>query len=66
MKTILFKDKLGNKIIQEKDGGIGLKNPSGKYCSKKDFREVIKENKLGNKIKLKKGGMLWVHNDFLE
>jgi len=62
---ILFKDMLGNKIVEE-SGGIGLKNDKGIYCREKDFKEFIKENKLGNKIRLKKGGMLWVHNNFLK
>lgn len=63
---ILFKDMLGNKIVEEKSGAIGLKNKKGVYCRRKDFEEFIKENKLGNKIRLKKGGMLWVHNNFLK
>lgn len=64
MKT-LFKDKLGNKIVEKASGDIGLRNPEGKFCIEKDFREFIKENKLGNKIRLRKGGELWIHDDFL-
>jgi len=66
MAKVLFKDKLGNKIVEEKSGAIGLKNDKGIYCIRKDFQEFIKENKLGNKIRLKKGGSLWIHNEFLD
>ena len=65
MVKVLFKDKLGNKIVEEKSGAIGLKNDKGIYCREKDFQEFITENKLGNKIRLRKGGSLWAHNDFL-
>jgi len=65
MVKVLFKDEYGNKLIERKDGAIGVVGERNKYISKKEFGEFIKENKLGNKIRLRKGGMLWVHNNLL-
>jgi len=63
---VLFKDKLGNRIIESKDGSVGLINKEGAVCKLKDFKEVVKENKLGNKIRFKSGGNLWLHDEFLK
>ena len=62
---ILFKDQLGNRIIERSNGDIGLKNREGEYCRDIDFREFVKEHKLGNKIRFREGENLWVHNNFL-
>lgn len=63
---VLYKDKLGNKIVEKSNGGIGLKNKKGKFCRHSDFKSFVKEHKLGNKIRFREGGNIWVHNNFLK
>lgn len=66
MVRVIFKDKYGNKLVEDRRSGkIGVKNRDDKYVTTHDINEFIKENRLGNKIRLKKGGMLWVHNELL-
>lgn len=48
---ILFKDKLGNKIVEESSGAVGLTNAKGGYCSKKELKGYIKEQQLGDRLK---------------
>lgn len=65
MVRILFEDEFGNMLVERKDKAIGVKGERGKYLSKQETKEWIKENKLGNKVRIQKGGTLWVHNKLL-
>jgi len=47
---VLYKDKLGNKIV-EREEGIGLQNKEGVFTIEKDFKDFVKEHKLTEDIK---------------
>ena len=66
LMKILIKDKYGNQLVETNEGGIGVRNLQGKFITKHETREWIKENKLGNKVRLRTGGELWIHNDLLK
>lgn len=65
MVKVLFKDNLGNRIVESRNKGIGLQNVEGKYCIGKDFRDFVKEHKLTKDIKFKKSGDVWISNKLL-
>ena len=66
MVRVLFKDEAGNKIVENSKGNVYLKNKQGKICTMGDFKSVVKENKLGNKIRFRGGDNLWIHDEFLK
>ncbi len=65
IQRILFKDKLGNRIVEKQGGGIGLENSSGKLTILHDFKDFVKEHRLGKEIRFHKKGNLWASNKFL-
>jgi len=65
MRT-LYKDKLGNRIVEREDKGIGLQNAEGIFTRQSDFKEFIKEHNLKKDIKFMKGGDLWISNKLLK
>lgn len=63
---ILYKDKDGNKLVEMSSGAVGVKNASGKFISRGEMRKWIKEERLGNKVRLKNRGDVWLHDDLFK
>jgi len=66
MAKILYKDKVGNQLVERRDGAIGLRNKSKKMVMPSEFKSWVKEHNFGKNIKFKKDGSLWISNKILK
>jgi hypothetical protein len=66
MAKVLYLDKVGNQLVERKDGAVGLRGKGKKMVTPSEFKSWVKENKMGKNIKFKKDGSLWVSDKLLK